>query len=146
MPIYLAGNWTDPELHPPGNIRAFKGFSEEHKWLEMHTGNHLGAFCEPEHMALQRKFLDYFLFHKKNNGMLDVPRVRLLQHQGTRRFYRENEVAFPPPDAEEVSLYLTPARQLSQSCPQGKHSANSVGLKRNCRFRKSVTQVPRRSR
>jgi predicted acyl esterase len=117
VPFYSAGNWTDPELHVPGNIRAFNGISSKHKWLEMHTGNHLGAFYEPDHIQLQRKFLDYFLFDKKNNGMLDVPRIRLLQHHGTKTLYRENEVAFPPPDAEDVSFYLTPKKELSLSKP-----------------------------
>ena len=79
VPMYLAGNWTDAELHLPGNIRAFNGISSEHKWLEMHTGDHLAAFYKLEHVALQRKFLDYFLFDKKDNGMLDVPRIRLTQ-------------------------------------------------------------------
>ncbi|CAG9983862.1 unnamed protein product [Clonostachys byssicola] len=117
VPIYLAGNWTDPELHLPGNIRAFNGVSSEYKWLEMHSGNHLGAFYEPEHIAMQKKFLDHFLFDKKENGMLDVPRIRLLQHHSTESFYRENEVAFPPPDAEGVSFYLTPKREISLSYP-----------------------------
>jgi predicted acyl esterase len=117
VPIYLAGNWSDPELHLPGNIRAFNGISSEYKWLEMHTGNHLGAFYEPDHIEMQRKFLDYFLFDKKENGMLDVPRIRLLQHHGIETFYREAEVAFPPPDAEDTIFYLTPDQTLSTTNP-----------------------------
>ncbi|KAK7219523.1 hypothetical protein V2G26_007526 [Clonostachys chloroleuca] len=85
----------------------------------MHSGNHLGAFYEPEHIAMQKKFLDHFLFDEKENGMLDVPRIRLLQHHGTESFYRENEISFPPPDAEDVSFYLTPKRELSLSYPTG---------------------------
>ncbi|KAL3483127.1 alpha/beta-hydrolase [Aspergillus germanicus] len=92
VPIYLAGNWSDPELHLPGYIRAFNGISSEFKWL---------------------KFLDYFLFDKKDNGMLDVPRIRLLQHHGIETLYREAEVAFPPPDAEDTIFYLTPDQTLS---------------------------------
>lgn len=117
VPFYSAGNWTDAELHLPGNIRAYNGISSKYKWLEMHTGNHLGAFYEPGHIALQKKFLDYFLFDKTDNGMLDIPRIRLLQHHGTETFYRENEITFPPPDAEEVSFYLTPDRMLSLEKP-----------------------------
>jgi predicted acyl esterase len=117
VPIYLAGNWSDPELHLPGNMRAFNGISSEYKWLEMHTGNHLVAFYEPGHIAMQRKFLDYFLFDKKENGMLDVPRIQLLQHHGTETFYREAEVAFPPPDAEDTIFYLTPDQTLSTTNP-----------------------------
>ncbi|KAL4912675.1 alpha/beta-hydrolase [Aspergillus aurantiobrunneus] len=112
VPFYSAGNWTDPELHLPGNIRAYKGISSKYKWLEMYTGNHLGAFYEPDHVALQKKFLDYFLFDKTDNGKLDVPRLRLLQH-GTETFYREDEIS----DAEEISFYLTPDKMLSREEP-----------------------------
>ncbi|KAE8310428.1 alpha/beta-hydrolase [Aspergillus transmontanensis] len=135
VPFYLAGNWTDPELHLPGNIRAFNGISSEYKWLEMHTGNHLGAFYEPDHIALQKKFLDHFLFDKKENGMLDVPRIRLLQHHGTETLYRENEVSFPPPDAENVTFYLTPEKKLSFTPPSGsKESFSYAGFKDSLQF------------
>ncbi|KAJ0417336.1 alpha/beta-hydrolase [Aspergillus carlsbadensis] len=118
VPFYLAGNWTDPELHLAGNIRAFNGISSQYKWLEMHTGNHLAAFYDPEHIAMQRRFLDHFLFDKKENGVLDVPRLRLLQHHGTQRtFYREAETAFPPPDAQDAIFYLTPDQTLSITPP-----------------------------
>lgn len=81
VPFYLAGNWTDPELHLPGNILAYNNISSREKWLEMHTGNHLSAYYEPDHSELQRKFLDYYLLDKRDNGMLDVPRIRLLQRR-----------------------------------------------------------------
>ncbi|KAJ6092183.1 hypothetical protein N7467_004152 [Penicillium canescens] len=117
VPFYLAGNWTDPEVHLAGNIRAFNGISSKYKWLEMHTGNHLAAFYEPAHIELQRKFLDHFLFDKEDNGMLTVPRLRLLQHHGKETFYRETETAFPPQDAEDVAFYLTPDKKLSLTSP-----------------------------
>ncbi|CAJ0546534.1 Ff.00g011610.m01.CDS01 [Fusarium sp. VM40] len=135
VPIYLAGNWTDPELHLPGNIRAFNGVSSEYKWLEQHTGNHLGAYFEPSHIALQKKFLDYFLFDKKDNGMLEVPRIRLLQHHGTSSFYREDETSFPPADAQDTSFYLTTQKQLSLSKPEGEKQPFSYqGYKENITF------------
>ncbi|GLA17242.1 hypothetical protein AnigIFM62618_004373 [Aspergillus niger] len=118
IPFYLAGNWTDAELHLPGNIRAFNAISSEYKWLEMHTGNHISAFYEPAHLQMQRKFLDFFLFGK-DNGMLDVPRIRLLQHHGTDTIYRESETSFPPADAEYVPFYFTPEKTLSESKPVG---------------------------
>ncbi|CAI7673665.1 unnamed protein product [Penicillium pancosmium] len=131
VPFYVAGNWTDPELHLPGNIRAFNRISSKSKWLEMHTGNHLGAFYEPEHIELQRKFLDFYLFGK-DNGMLDVPRVRLLQHHGTATFYRENEVAYPSPDANDVSFYFTPDKKLTLLKPTSTKFAFSYqGFKDN---------------
>ncbi|KAJ5777370.1 alpha/beta-hydrolase [Penicillium odoratum] len=135
VPFYSSGNWTDPELHLPGNIRAFNGISSKDKWLEMHTGNHLGAFYEPEHIELQKKFLDHYLFNKKDNGMLDVPRIRLVQHHGTETFYRENEVAYPPPDAKDVSFYFTPEKKLSLAKPSSAKTAFKYrGFRENIRF------------
>ncbi|ENH71302.1 hypothetical protein FOC1_g10006159 [Fusarium oxysporum f. sp. cubense race 1] len=135
VPIYVAGNWTDPELHLPGNIRAFNGVSSKEKWLEMHTGNHLGAFYEPDHISMQRKFLDYFLFDKKDNGMLEVPRIRLLQHHGTKALYREDETSFPPSDAQEISFYLTPQKQLTLNHPAGeKQRLSYQGYRENITF------------
>lgn len=135
VPLYSAGNWTDPELHLPGNIRAFNGISSEYKWLEMHTGNHLGAFYEPGHIKLQKKFLDFFLFDKRDNGLLDLPRIRLLQHHGLETLYRENETAFPPSDAEDVSFYLTPENKLSLIKPPAEKTAFKYeGYKENLQF------------
>nr|RBQ84074.1 hypothetical protein FVER53263_13256 [Fusarium verticillioides] len=135
VPIYLAGNWTDSEVHLPGNIRALNSLASKQKWLEMHTGNHLGAYYEPEHIAMQRKFLDYFLFDKKDNGMLDVPRIRLLQHHGIKTLYREDETSFPPPDAEDVSFYLTPDKQLSLNHPAAqKKKLSYQGYRENITF------------
>ncbi|KNG83339.1 hypothetical protein ANOM_008394 [Aspergillus nomiae NRRL 13137] len=135
VPFYSAGNWTDPELHLPGNLRAFNGISSKHKWLEMHTGNHLGAFYEPEHIKLQKLFLDCFLFDKTDNGMFDVPRIRLLQHHGTETLYREHELAFPPPDAEDTSFYLTPGKRLSLERPaEAKAAFTYQALRDNLMF------------
>ncbi|KAF5980770.1 acyl esterase [Fusarium coicis] len=77
VPIYVAGNRTDPE----------------------------------------RKFLDYFLFDKKDNGMLD------------------DETSFPPSDAEDVSFDLTPDKQLFLNHPAGqKKKLSYQGYKENMTF------------
>lgn len=123
VPIYMAGNWTDPELHLPGNILAFNNISSKDKWLEMHTGNHVSTFYWPDHLELQKKFLDHYLLDKKDNGMTDVPRLRLLQRCGRQNFYREAETGFPPSDAEEVSWYLSPSKGLTRETPEGDEEA-----------------------
>jgi predicted acyl esterase len=117
IPIYTAGNWTDTEIHLPGNIVSFNQSSSKFKWLEMHTGNHLAWYYHPEHVSLQKKFLDHFMFGIEDSGILDVPRIRLVQHSSNGHFLREQETAFPPPDAEETYFYLTPDRKLSLSRP-----------------------------
>lgn len=139
VPFYLAGNWTNAELHLPGNIRAFNAISSEHKWLEIHTGDHVAAYYAPEHIALQKKFLDFFL-HEIDSGMLQVPRIRLAQHHGTEVVYREDEIAFPPPDAEYVPLYLTTNGQLSSIRPkEEKVPFEYQGMKDNLLFKHEST-------
>lgn len=116
VPIYISGNWTDSEIHLPGNIRAYNDVSSKHKWLEMHTGNHLALYYDPEHVKLQKSFFDYFLKDDSNSDILSVPRIRLVTHHGNQTLYHE-EKAFPPADAEDVSFYLTPSGTLSLARP-----------------------------
>ncbi|KAK4498770.1 hypothetical protein PRZ48_009280 [Zasmidium cellare] len=116
VPFYSAGNWTDAELHLPGNINAFNAMSSKYKWLEMHTGNHLGAYYEDDHVQYQKKFLDYFMKDKHDNGQLDVPRVRLLIRQEEGDFFRA-EKTFPVPDANNVDWFFTADQQLSEAAP-----------------------------
>jgi len=122
IPFYLAGNWTDPELHLPGNILAYNHISSEHKWLEMHSGNHIANFYMDDHVAYEKLFLDYFLMDKHDNGMLGVPHVRVLVRHGTKSFFR-SEKAFPPADAQDMAFYFTANHQLVDSKPSGQPKA-----------------------
>ncbi|CAH0020304.1 unnamed protein product [Clonostachys rhizophaga] len=119
VPLYISGNWTDSEVHLPGNILAYRDISSEQKWLEMHTGNHLACYYKSEHVALQKSFLDYFLKGDEESGILSIPRVRLITHRGNQTLYRENEITFPPLDAQNVILHLTPSQELSFAEPPG---------------------------
>jgi predicted acyl esterase len=112
VPILSAGNWIDAEIHLPGNLVAFEESSSEWKFLEMHTGNHLYDYYERSQVERQRKFLDYFLLDKRNNGLDKAPRIELLIRRGTENFYR-TESSWPPKDAQYVSLYFTPEEKLS---------------------------------
>lgn len=42
---------------------------------------------------------------------------------GTESFYREAETAFPPPDSEEVALYLSPSKSLTYTKPESSKAA-----------------------
>lgn len=117
VPMYSAGNWTDPELHLPGNMLAFYGASSTNKWLEMHTGNHLAAYYEQDQIEIQRKFLDYFLRGKHDSGILDVPRVNLQLTKGDNKQLYRAEKSFPPEDLEWESLYITKSGSLSAEKP-----------------------------
>lgn len=118
VPMYSAGNWTDPELHLPGNMLAYFAASSKNKWLEMHTGNHLAAYYDADHVEIQRKFLDYFLRGKHDSGILDVPRISLQLTRGDNQQLYRAEKSFPPLDVEWESLYITNTGLLSKEKPQ----------------------------
>ncbi|KAL2827752.1 Alpha/Beta hydrolase protein [Aspergillus cavernicola] len=114
VPFYLAGNWTDPELHLAGNIRAFNGISSRYKWLEI-TGNHLRAFYEPEDIECKGNSSTTSCSIKKGNGMLDVPRHRILQHHGKETLTTTNPADAPRatfitqgygPESQNINLSL----------------------------------------
>ena len=110
--MLTAGNWMDSEVHLPGNPTSYEKASSKWKSLEMHTGNHLAAYYEPQQIERQLKFLDYFLKDKKGNGLEAAPRIDLLIRRGTENFYR-TEKSWPPEDATITSLYLAPGNRLS---------------------------------
>ncbi|KAK0386807.1 hypothetical protein NLU13_6643 [Sarocladium strictum] len=117
VPVYSAGNWTDPEIHLPGNILAFYGASSKNKWLEMHTGNHLAAYYNADQIEIQRKFLDYFLRDQHDSGILDVPQINLQLSKGDNKQFYRAEQSFPPKDVEWESLYITGPGSLGKEKP-----------------------------
>jgi len=133
--VYTTSNWTDPELHLPGSIVAFNEMSSKYKWLEMHTGNHLGAFYEQDRVDSQTQFLDYFLKDKHDNGMRDVPQSQLVVRPSQGEPFWRTEKAFPVPDATETELYFTSDEKLSTYTPSGQAKAYEYeGLKGRVTF------------
>lgn len=112
VPILTAGNWMDSEVHLPGNPTSYERASSEWKFLEMHTGNHLGAYYVESQIQRQLEFLDYFLKDKTDNGLKGSPHIDLLIRKGLNNFYR-TESSWPPKDAVQTPLYLAPNETLS---------------------------------
>ena len=76
MPLLSAGNWGGVALHLRGNVEGFLGAGSEHKFLEIHSGDHIVPFYSLEGRLLQERFLDQWL-HDVDTGILREPRVRL---------------------------------------------------------------------
>ncbi|KAH7230334.1 Alpha/Beta hydrolase protein [Fusarium solani] len=114
VPLYSAGNWMDTELHLPGNVVGFQRASSKEKWLEMHSGNHLGPYYDPSNIQRQRQFLDYFMFDKRDNGLLDRPKVDLVIRKGSALF-RRGEAEFPPADTRLAILHFLEDGALSNT-------------------------------
>ncbi|KAH6975711.1 Alpha/Beta hydrolase protein [Ilyonectria destructans] len=120
VPLYSAGNWMDTELHSPGNIVGYMRASSTNKYLEMHCGDHLGAYYDRQLVEKQRRFLDYFLLDT-DNRMEEPPRVDLLIRKGTKHF-RRTEEDFPPPDTLYKRLSFTANGGLTPSPAEAGHS------------------------
>lgn len=117
VPVYSAGNWMDTELHSPGNIVGYMRASSKDKYLEMHCGNHLGAYYDKDLVEKQRRFLDYYLFNKRDNGMAEAPRADLIIRKGIEQF-RRGEKEFPPSDAEYKHYFFTSEGVMASTLPQ----------------------------
>jgi predicted acyl esterase len=61
VPLLSAGNWGGVALHLRGNVEGFPGASSEHKFLEIHSGDHIVPFYSLEGRLLQKRFLDQWL-------------------------------------------------------------------------------------
>ncbi|KAJ3270737.1 hypothetical protein HDU76_011130 [Blyttiomyces sp. JEL0837] len=77
VPTLVCMSYSDHGLHTNGSFRAFREISSKDKWLYTHRTGKWAAFYSDEAVALQKQFLDYFLQNKTNNGMNQVPRVRI---------------------------------------------------------------------
>ena len=117
VPVLSAGNWGGYALHLRGNIEGYLGAGSKHKWLEMHSGNHLAPFYTQESRELQKRFLDQWLTDS-DSGQLDEPAVKLAIRTATGSFWR-HEQAWPIPDTKWTSLYLDAAAgTLSERKPE----------------------------
>lgn len=106
VPFLSAANWAGFGLHPRGNFEAFTQAASKQKWLECHPGRHEEWFYLDQGIALQKRFLDFFL-KGVDNGWDQEPPV--LMH--TRRPFSEEwvvrkEQSWPLPDTKWTEIYL----------------------------------------
>lgn len=105
VPAYVAASWPDHGLHTRGTLLGFENIGSENKWLEIHGRKKWEYFYSAETEFRQLQFFDYFLA-EKNNGMLDVPRLR---YELRSKYYEgETKTAsdWPLPHTNIEELYL----------------------------------------
>jgi hypothetical protein len=91
VPVLSAGNWTSYQLHLRGNVEGYLGVSSEHKWLEIHDGNHFSPFYTEYSREYQKRFLDRFVAGEETAWQHEPP-VRLTIRHPAGSFVRtENE-------------------------------------------------------
>jgi uncharacterized protein len=104
VPVLSAGNWTSYQLHLRGNVEGYLGAGSEHKWLEIHDGNHFTPFYTQESREYQKRFLDRFVAGDESAWQGEPP-VRLTIRDSRGSFVRaENE--WPIARTRWTELYL----------------------------------------
>lgn len=121
VPLYVGGGWATQGLHTRGSIEGFQRSRSPYKWLEVHGRKEWESYYDRESLERQRRFFDYFL-KGEDNDWPDTPRVRI---EVRERFYdgvTRLAGAWPPPEAEAVSLYLDAHRgSLEATVPASEH-------------------------
>ena len=111
IPVLSAGNWGGVGLHLRGNVEGFLGVASEHKFLEIHSGDHIVPFYSMEGRLFQKRFLDQWL-HDIDTGILREPRVRLAIRRGADRYVWRYENEWPLARTKWVPFYLDGAERI----------------------------------
>jgi hypothetical protein len=117
VPMLSAGNWGGQALHGRSNLLGFVKAASEHKWLEVHGGEHWTLYYTEYGLDLQRRFFDYYL-KGEGDWAETQPRVLLqIRHPG-ERFVSRAEEEWPLARTVWTPIYLDPAAgALSWSRP-----------------------------
>jgi putative CocE/NonD family hydrolase len=105
VPALVCASWSDQGLHTRGSIQGFERISSPQKWLFTHGRKKWETFYSDEAFSWQKRFLDHFL-RQVDNGIDQVPRVRL---EVRKAFYQQavrSEENWPLASVEPLTLYL----------------------------------------
>ncbi len=117
VPVLSAGNWGGVGLHLRGNVDGYMESGSEHRFLEIHSGNHVVPFYSLEGRLFQKRFLDQWLLGI-DTGILREPRVKLAIRRGGDEYRWRYESDWPIPRTRWTDVYLdSRVRSLSKTRP-----------------------------
>lgn len=117
VPLLSAGNWGGQGLHPRGNFEGFLRAASTEKWLEVHGDTHFTHFYTSYGVALQKKFLAYYLKGERN-GWEQQPRVALNIRRPGEKFEWRAEQEWPLARTAWTKYYFHPAEtRLATDAP-----------------------------
>jgi len=112
VPALICASFSDHNLHSRGSFEGFRRIASQHRWLYTHRGGKWATYYSREALAFQSRFFDYFL-KDVQNGMLDVPRVRLeVRESGDTVHTVRAEATWPLARTRWTPLYLHSDRTL----------------------------------
>jgi predicted acyl esterase len=105
VPFLSVANWGGQGLHPRGNFEAFTQAASREKWLEVHGDTHWTGFYADAGIALQKRFLDYYLKGSQNGWDREARVLLNIRHPG-ERFEPRREQEWPLARTRWTKLWL----------------------------------------
>jgi hypothetical protein len=108
VPLFSVGNWGGVGLHLRGNIEGYLGAGSKHKFLRVHSGNHVIPFYSLEGRLEQKRFLEQWL-KGIDTGILREPPIKLAIRHGGDDYVWRYEYEWPLARTQWTPLYLNAA-------------------------------------
>jgi len=125
VPALICASFSDHSLHTRGSFRAFDRIRSQYKWLYTHRWGKWATYYSDEALSWQYRFFDCFL-KGQDNGMKDVPPVRLAVNDTRTEFSVRAERAWPLERTRWTPLYLDAAS--GRLAPQAPATASSASF------------------
>jgi hypothetical protein len=108
VPLLSAGNWGGVGLHLRGNIEGYLGAGSEHKFLRVHSGDHVTPFYSLEGRLEQMRFLEHWL-KGVDTGITREPPIKLAIRYGGDSYQWRYEYEWPLARTRWTECYLNAA-------------------------------------
>ncbi len=116
VPAYVVASWSDHGVHTRGTLEGYKRISSPQKWLEVHGSKKWAYYYEPQSIARQTAFFDYFL-KGEESGLEDWPEVRLHVRDRAGVATQKSAQQWPVEGTDYRKLYLDASAASMRSEP-----------------------------
>lgn len=122
VPAYIVASYTN-FIHTYGTFEGWRRISSTDKWLRVHNKQEWPDYYTKENEDDLRKFFDYYLAGKTDNGWQETPKVRLsVLNPGGKDIINRPENEFPLARTQYTKLYLNDKKQKLQLDPVEKEA------------------------
>jgi predicted acyl esterase len=127
-PLLSAGNWGGQGLHGRSNLLGFVKAASEHKYLEVHGGEHWTLYYADYGLDLQKRFFDYYL-KGEGDWEREQSRVQLQVRHVGEHFVQRAEAEWPLVRTQWTPYYFNPGdRELSWTASPAESEATYEAL------------------
>ncbi|HET9691246.1 MAG TPA: CocE/NonD family hydrolase [Acidimicrobiales bacterium] len=127
VPMLVCGSFSDHNLHARGSFEAFRRAGSTEKWLYTHRSGKWSQYYGADATETRAAFFDHYL-RGVDNGWQRRPAVRLAIHErGPDPVAVLEEPAWPPPDLEWATRFLTPGGLCADPGPSSSVAYANAG-------------------